>query len=204
MKKIKRSKKGFTLIEILVAVLIIGILAAIAVPQYQKARRRTTLSKMYASVRQLYDAQNAFYLANGRPARNFAELDLEFPQPRLNAFSASSSEPESCAWGSQLNPIPNGDSWLDMGDYEFGMVKVWNYDWQTSLACFKDKCWCVGIPLPWDERWIENEEKKALAGKFICYAGYKNTGSFCGKIVDVGNRVSGGPVSFSVWPVTSF
>lgn len=65
---------GFTLIELLVVVLIIGILAAIAVPQYQKVVDKSRYVQLQSNVEALLKAQQLYYMANGVYATTFAEL----------------------------------------------------------------------------------------------------------------------------------
>ena len=73
------KNQAFTLIEILVVVLIIGILAAIAVPQYQKAVAKSEASESYLLLNNLFKAENAYLLATGKYTHNTADLDIKFP-----------------------------------------------------------------------------------------------------------------------------
>ena len=68
--------KAFTLIELLVVVLIIGILAAIAVPQYQKAVAKARFAELKIVTKQLYNAQQMYYLENGRYSNKRDELAI--------------------------------------------------------------------------------------------------------------------------------
>ena len=71
--------KAFTLIELLVVVLIIGILSAIALPQYQKAVEKAKATQAWTLLKGLDEAQNAYYLTNHDFASSFAELGIDIP-----------------------------------------------------------------------------------------------------------------------------
>ena len=73
------NSNGFTLIELLVVVLIIGILAAVALPQYQKAVEKSRAVQALTLVKSVAQAQDAYYLANGTDATSFDELAVDIP-----------------------------------------------------------------------------------------------------------------------------
>ena len=72
-----KNKEGFTLIELLVVVVIIGILAAIALPQYQIAVGRSKFATLKEFTRSLGEARNRYLLANSEYPKSVNDLDID-------------------------------------------------------------------------------------------------------------------------------
>ncbi len=68
---------AFTLIELLVVVLIIGILAAVAVPQYQFAVDKSIISTYLPLINNIAKAKKVYYLANGTWSGDLRKLDID-------------------------------------------------------------------------------------------------------------------------------
>ena len=68
---------GFTLIELLVVVLIIGILSAVALPQYQKAVSKSRTTEAIVTLKSIIDAEEVYYMANGAYTDDLSLLDIQ-------------------------------------------------------------------------------------------------------------------------------
>lgn len=73
------QKQGFTLIELLVVVLIIGILSAVALPQYTKAVAKSRMTQALTWARNIRDAERVYFMANGSYTQDLDELDISLP-----------------------------------------------------------------------------------------------------------------------------
>ncbi len=85
---VKRRFGGFTLIELLVVVLIIGILAAIAYPQYQKAVIKARIARVLPQLKAIQEAQERFYMANGHYTTEKDDLDIDWEREGLEPHSS--------------------------------------------------------------------------------------------------------------------
>ena len=148
----KRSIKhfgGFTLIELLVVVLIIGILAAVAVPQYQKAVYKSRAAEAISMLKALQQAQEVYYIANGVYTDALEDLDVEVPADKVAPgwgqadINAPNKYMYSCnAYGSCIGNAANEH--MPLLQYDFNYV---NYLSEEEIPNTANLLSCV----PWEK-----------------------------------------------------
>ncbi len=95
------EKSGFTLIELLVVVLIIGVLAAIAVPQYFKVVEKGKSSEALTTMDSIRGAQERFLSSTGNyctAALPCTSMDLTPPTMKYFSLSAASAGTGNPSW----------------------------------------------------------------------------------------------------------
>lgn len=89
---VRARSQGFTLIELLIVVVIVGILAAIAVPKFQNTKGKANAAALRSDLRNLASAQEAYFAENATYTVSTAQLDLVSTNGvtiTINAASAS-------------------------------------------------------------------------------------------------------------------
>jgi len=102
------DRKGFTLIELLIVVVIIGILAAIAIPKFANTKQKAVKSAMISDLRNLATAQEAFFADSTKYATSYATTigtgTVSFAVSQNNVLTISSGSNAS-GWAASISNV---------------------------------------------------------------------------------------------------
>lgn len=135
-------KKGFTLIELLVVVLIIGILASVALPQYQKAVAKARYTEAKQVLKTLAEATDLYIMANGHAPASIEDLDVGVPESAHFTYSYYSCESKTARPGCNLKATPEMNGWPDLHTEtrEYDTAAESLYNWYVLAFWELDKC----------------------------------------------------------------
>ena len=102
-----RSQRGFTLIELLIVVVIIGILAAIAIPKFVNTKEKAYVGQMKADLRNIATAEESFFYDSSTYTSSLAQLNNFQPSAGVtltlsasaggwNATAVDANTPRQC------------------------------------------------------------------------------------------------------------
>jgi type IV pilus assembly protein PilA len=103
----KGNRKGFTLIELMIVVAIIGILAAVAIPAFMKYIRRSKTSEATMNLRKIFDSSTSYY-DEEHATRDGDILSRQFPATIAQTPGTPAS---SCPGGDSTKIAPSSAYW---------------------------------------------------------------------------------------------
>ncbi|NQT47286.1 MAG: prepilin-type N-terminal cleavage/methylation domain-containing protein [Candidatus Omnitrophica bacterium] len=125
------NRRAFTLLELIIVVLITGILAVVAMPEYQKAMRRSMCVEAYNVFAAIKVSQEVYFVENQTYASDISDFDVIMPPQTSRYFE----------YGIKLPAIPlpqdQDTDWVDIGPSDDYCIAAWR-DVGTSPPYFPE------------------------------------------------------------------
>jgi prepilin-type N-terminal cleavage/methylation domain-containing protein len=104
----KRGQKGFTLVELAIVIVIIGVLASFGVPRFRDAVERSKAGESLNYLSAVRAAQERYHAREGSYASDLADLDVSIPAPKyfsVGAIAAGSTDDIESSWTLTLTRV---------------------------------------------------------------------------------------------------
>lgn len=128
MRKLMKSKKGFTLVELMIVVVIMGILVAVAIPIYNSVTKGVEKRSCEANVRILEENFNS-YAMTGNDGDAFTPAELK------TAFDGKDFTGTPAAYQAMLKEADNAICPTDDSSYKFTVVDNGDGTYNYTIAC---------------------------------------------------------------------
>ena len=104
----KRGQKGFTLVELAIVIVIIGVLASFGVPRFRDAVERSKAGESLNYLSAVRAAQERYHAREGTYASDLSDLDVSIPAPKyfsVGTIAAGSTDDIESSWTLTLTRV---------------------------------------------------------------------------------------------------
>lgn len=168
-----KNNIGFTLIEMLVVVLIIGILAAIALPQYQKAVEKSKSAQVITLLKSIAQSAQLFYMTHNVYPKSFDDIDVDIPWTgRTHNVHYTTDSRANEDWSFEIEAY--GESYL---------LYVWRISGKYQGAGFIVVLNAIISPHLVDEEHIKCFEREHNSSGGLTFDSNLSAGAYCEDVI---------------------
>ncbi|MBD3265956.1 prepilin-type N-terminal cleavage/methylation domain-containing protein [bacterium] len=164
------KKSGFTLIELLIVVAIIGILAAIAVPNFMNAQVRAKISRVYSDLKSIQTAIEMYTIENGREILDTGEIPNYWGNANhvwkqlttpVSYISPSAFKDPFVPELNPTSPQAAGEA-VRVGTYQYHNIKFWRETNRGGMGKLADQTARYYVRSPGPDRWYINHPMRLM------------------------------------------
>jgi type IV pilus assembly protein PilE len=124
----KKNNRGFTLLELMIVVILIGIIAALAVPRFMNTSARSKQSEAQGILKQVYTLERTYFQEHGMYTDDMTALGMELMDHRWYQYTIVANGTTFTATATSPDPGIDDDPTPD----------IWSIDGDGVIVCVSD------------------------------------------------------------------